>query len=62
MPVLVDLKPPARTTWKDFHQAGGLTPVLRELAPASHLDALTVDGRSLGEIVEAAVPDLDPGP
>jgi dihydroxy-acid dehydratase len=41
---------------EDFHQAGGMTAVLRELRPSLHLDALTVTGRTLGEELDAAAP------
>ena len=53
-PVLVDLKPSGRFYMEDFHHAGGLVTVLRELRPLLHLDALTVTGRTLGEEIESA--------
>ena len=53
-PVLVDLKPAGQGYMEDFHHAGGLTAVLRELRPLLHLDALTVTGRTLGEELDAA--------
>ena len=53
-PVLVDLKPSGAHYMEDFHKAGGLTALLRELKPLLHLDALTVTGRTLGEELEAA--------
>ena len=53
-PVLVDLKPSGRFYMEDFHHAGGLVAVLRELRPLLHLDALTVTGRTLGEEIDAA--------
>ena len=49
IPVLVDLKPSGTHYMEDLHKAGGLAPVLRELRPFLHLDALTVTGRTLGE-------------
>jgi len=55
-PVLVDLKPSGAHYMEDFHRAGGLTAVLRELKPLLHLDALTVTGRTLGEELDAAGP------
>ena len=55
-PVLVDLKPSGDFYMEDFHRAGGLATVLRELKPLLHLDALTVTGRTLGEELEAAGP------
>lgn len=55
-PVLVDLKPSGEHYMEDLHKAGGLAPILRELKPFLHLDALTVTGRTLGEELEAAGP------
>jgi len=54
--VLVDLLPTGRHYMEDFHRAGGLAAVLRELRPLLHLGALTVTGRTLGEEIEAAGP------
>ncbi len=48
-PVLVDLKPTGAHYMEDFHAAGGLGAVLRELAPLLHLDCPTVSGETLGE-------------
>lgn len=48
-PVLVDLKPSGQHYMEDFHKAGGVPALLRELRPFLHLDALTVSGRTLGE-------------
>lgn len=53
-PVLVDLKPSGRFYMDDLHRAGGLMTLLRELRPLLHLDALTVNGRSLGENLDAS--------
>jgi dihydroxy-acid dehydratase len=55
-PVLVDLKPSGTHYMEDFHRAGGMAAVLRELKPLLHLDALTVTGRTLGEEIDAAGP------
>ena len=55
-PVLVDLKPSGAHYMEDFHAAGGMTTLLRELKPLLHLDALTVTGRTLGQEIEAAPP------
>jgi dihydroxy-acid dehydratase len=51
-PVLVDLKPTGDGYMEDFHRAGGMPVVLRELAPLLNLDALTVSGRRLGELID----------
>jgi dihydroxy-acid dehydratase len=52
-PVLLDLKPTGQHYMEDFHKAGGVVTLLRELKPLLHLDALTVTGRTLGEEIEA---------
>src|SRR5258706_1997618 len=51
-PVLVDLKPTGQYYMEDFHKAGGMQTLLRELKPLLHLDAMTVTGRTLGEEIE----------
>jgi dihydroxy-acid dehydratase len=53
---LVDIMPSGRFLMEDFHYAGGLPAVLRELGERGllHRDALTVTGRSLWENVAAA--------
>ncbi len=48
-PVLVDLKPVGDGYMEDFHAAGGLGAVLRELRPLLHLDTMDIEGRSLRE-------------
>ena len=53
-PVLLDLKPSGLHYMEDFHKAGGMPALLRELRPLLHLDALTVTGRSLGEELDRA--------
>ncbi len=53
-PVLVDLKPSGQHYMEDLHRAGGLAPVLRELAEDLDLDCLTITGATLGENLEAA--------
>src|ERR1700693_1277127 len=41
-PVRVDLMPSGHGYMEDFHRAGGMLSLLRELRPLLHLDALTV--------------------
>jgi dihydroxy-acid dehydratase len=53
-PVLVDLKPSGLHYMEDFHRAGGMPALLRELRPLLHLDALTVTGRTLGAELDRA--------
>src|SRR3569832_523738 len=43
---------------EDFHKAGGMATLLRELKPLLKLDALTVTGRTLGEELEAHAKDF----
>lgn len=55
-PVLLDLKPSGLHYMEDFHKAGGMATLLRQLKPLLKLDALTVTGRTLGEEIELAGP------
>ena len=55
-PVLLDLKPSGQHYMEDFDHAGGMPTLLRELKPLLHLDALTITGRTLGEVIDAAGP------
>jgi len=55
-PVLLDLKPSGRHYMEDFHKAGGMTTLLRELKPLLRLEAMTVTGRTMGEELERAGP------
>ena len=54
VPLLVDLQPAGRHLMDDFHRAGGLLAVLREVADLLDPDAGTVTGRPLVEHLEAA--------
>ncbi len=56
-PVLVDLKPVGEGYMEDFHAAGGVPALLRELAPLLHRDVPTVDGRSLAEVLAEPLPE-----
>ncbi|MEU9897319.1 dihydroxy-acid dehydratase [Streptomyces phaeochromogenes] len=47
VPVLVDLQPAGRFLMEDFHRAGGLSAVLREVRDLLDPDALTVTGEPL---------------
>ena len=59
MPLLVDLQPAGRFLMEDFHRAGGLLAVLREVARPARPDALTVTGEPLVDYLDDA-PDLGP--
>ena len=52
-PVLLDLKPSGQHYMEDFHAAGGMATLLRELKPLLHLDAMTVTGRTLGQEMDS---------
>lgn len=51
-PVLLDLKPSGKHYMEDFHAAGGMKTLLRELKPLLRLEALTVTGRTLGDEID----------
>jgi dihydroxy-acid dehydratase len=59
VPVLVDLLPSGRFLMDDFHRAGGLLAVLREVRELLDPTALTVTGRPLVDYLEDA-PIWDP--
>ncbi|QJQ97148.1 dihydroxy-acid dehydratase [Halomonas sp. PA5] len=53
-PVLVDLKPSGEHYMEHLHHAGGLAALLHEIRPLLHLDAMTINGKTLGENLEAS--------
>jgi dihydroxy-acid dehydratase len=54
VPVLIDLKPSGAHYMEHFHWAGGMPALLRELRDHLMLDTPTVDGVSLGEVIDRA--------
>ena len=56
-PLLVNLMPAGEYLGEGFHHAGGVPVVMRELLEAGklHADALTVNGKTMGENVKNAV-------
>ncbi|MDE2110152.1 MAG: dihydroxy-acid dehydratase [Alphaproteobacteria bacterium] len=54
IPLVVDLQPSGRFLMEDFHYAGGLPAALKQVANALSLDAPTVCGHTLGEIIAQA--------
>ena len=54
IPCILNLQPSGKFLMEDFYYAGGLPAVLREIEKHLHLDALTVNGKSIGENVKAA--------
>ena len=62
VPLLVDMQPAGKYLGEEYYRAGGLPAVLHELIGARriHADALTINGKSIGENVkQAAVQDPD---
>jgi dihydroxy-acid dehydratase len=51
-PLIVDLKPSGENYMTDFHNAGGMPALLNTLKPLLHLDAKTVTGQTLGELLD----------
>lgn len=51
-PLLVDLKPSGENYMTDFHNAGGMPALLHTLRPLLHLDAKTVTGQTLGDLLD----------
>jgi len=54
VPTIVDLLPSGRFLMEDFYYAGGLPAVMRAISGKLHLDALTANGRTVGENVADA--------
>src|SRR5690606_10348522 len=54
VPLLVNLMPSGRYLMEDFCYAGGVPAVLKELGGVLRRDALTVSGRTQGEIADQA--------
>lgn len=54
IPCLVNLMPSGKYLMEDFCYAGGLPAVMKELGDRLHTDALTVNGKTLGENVSNA--------
>ena len=59
-PFLANIRPSGKYLMEDFYYAGGLLALLAGLGELLHLDALTVNGRTLGEnLAGAAVCNAD---
>ena len=54
-PVVADVQPSGRLLTNRLFQAGGIPAVLRQVRSLLHLDALTVEGCTLGAVLERAV-------
>jgi L-arabonate dehydrase len=55
LPCLLNLKPSGQYLMEDFFYAGGLPALMREIAGHLHLDAATVNGKSIGENIADAL-------
>ncbi|PWY65312.1 dihydroxy-acid dehydratase [Aspergillus heteromorphus CBS 117.55] len=53
-PLLIDLKPSGDNYMNDFHNAGGMLALLHTLRPLLHLSAMTITGKTLGEVLDAS--------
>ncbi len=53
-PVLANLRPTGSYVMADFFDAGGLNALLAQIADLLHLDAVTVEGRTLKDAIEGA--------
>jgi L-arabonate dehydrase len=49
LPLLVDIQPSGKFLMEDFYYAGGVPAVVSELADVIHRDAITVNGKTMGE-------------
>jgi dihydroxy-acid dehydratase len=49
VPCLLNLMPSGKYLMEDFYYAGGLPAIIRELGDLIHSDALTVNGKTIGE-------------
>jgi dihydroxy-acid dehydratase len=54
MPCLVNLQPSGKYLMEDFCYAGGLPAVMKEIAANLHLDAITANGKTMGENIAGA--------
>ncbi|HKX27296.1 MAG TPA: IlvD/Edd family dehydratase [Blastocatellia bacterium] len=49
VPCIVDLMPSGKYLMEDFYYAGGVPAVIRELGDLIHKDALTINGKTIGD-------------
>jgi dihydroxy-acid dehydratase len=56
VPVLADVEPCGSGLMPDFDKAGGVPTLLRELVGELRIDALTVTGRTIGDVIAGAAP------
>ncbi len=54
LPCLLNLQPSGKYLMEDFFYAGGLPALMKEISTELHLDALTVNGKTLGDNIKDA--------
>jgi dihydroxy-acid dehydratase len=54
VPLIANVQPAGEHLTERLMAAGGVPAILKRLKPFLHLDAATVDGRTLGEVIDAA--------
>ena len=54
VPLLIDLKPSGDNYMTDFHNSGGMLALLHILKPLLYLEAMTITGQTLGQLLEAS--------
>jgi dihydroxy-acid dehydratase len=54
VPCLIDLRPSGRFLMEEFFYAGGLPALMNRISSYLHLEAPTVDGQPLGELIASA--------
>ncbi|ROV88961.1 hypothetical protein VMCG_10145 [Cytospora schulzeri] len=52
-PLLVDLKPSGDNYMTDLHNAGGMLALLHTLRPLLNLEAMTITGQTMGELLDS---------
>ncbi|HTM76838.1 MAG TPA: IlvD/Edd family dehydratase [Devosia sp.] len=55
MPLLVDLKPSGQHYMAEFHQAGGVPALLKQVRAELDANALTVYGGTIGDVIDAVI-------
>tara|TARA_B110000027_G_scaffold39533_2_gene43638 strand:+ start:1447 stop:3147 length:1701 start_codon:yes stop_codon:yes gene_type:complete len=58
-PMIVDLKPSGSGYMEDLFKSGGLPRILSNLKDFLHLDAVTITGQTIGELIESYKYDWD---
>jgi dihydroxy-acid dehydratase len=60
VPLVSRVKPSGPFGMEEFHAAGGIQAVLREIKSMLHLDCKTVDSRTIGQWIDASEPSWNP--